>query len=397
MAPSVSTQPGAAAPHQQDWPSWRHDAERSGATKAALPAALKLLWKTQAAKQVEGSVADAWKDRIESIVTAPVVAKGVVYAAASDAGQVVALDGASGKELWRTTLGSRIDTPPTVEGGLCLAGCHDGWVYALRATDGALAWRARVAPVERRTPAFGLIESSWPVVGAVLVKGGVVYAAAGRSTETEGGIALVALDLGTGATRWAGVIGPGALRVNDALAWREGEVGWRYMRFSPATGARTFPEVLPTSKDYGGGAGQLEGAMIDGSWTITGNRKAGNAFGLGKLRDSLMVWSDATVVTTKAAFKRADETELWKVPFGRATPIDAMALAGNALVVAGHRRSRAGEMPAGWLSVLSLADGKRAADFDLDVMPAYDGLAVANGRVYVSLRDGSVACFGAAE
>lgn len=37
------------------------------------------------------------------------------------------------------------------------------------------------------------------------------------------------------------------------------------------------------------------------------------------------------------------------------------------------------------------------AEFALDAMPTYDGLAVGGGRVVVSLQDGHVLCLGKAD
>jgi hypothetical protein len=43
---------------------------------------------------------------------------------------------------------------------------------------------------------------------------------------------------------------------------------------------------------------------------------------------------------------------------------------------------------------VSLEDGKPQAEYPLDSPPAYDGLAVAGEKVYLSLEDGRVICFG---
>ncbi|MHC4432538.1 MAG: hypothetical protein ACYTBS_11930, partial [Planctomycetota bacterium] len=46
-----------------------------------------------------------------------------------------------------------------------------------------------------------------------------------------------------------------------------------------------------------------------------------------------------------------------------------------------------------WLA--SAKDGSKIAEYKLDAAPAWDGMAAANGRLFISLRDGSVRCFGA--
>ncbi len=234
--------------------------------------------------------------QLTSCLSAPVVAGRRVLAAGTDTGQVVALNAVTGEKLWSVLLGSRIDTPPTLYRGLALVGCHDGWVYALRAQDGQLAWRTRVAPWERRLVAFGAMESVWPAVGNVLVHDGLAYATAGRTSDSDGGVAIVALDPATGIQRWAKCIGPGALRLTDILVLRDGLVGWRYLKFDPKTGNAVGPTTV-SLKDYGGGGGKLEGAVIDGTWTRGVGRRSGGAFTFGKTTVNLMAWDDTLAVT----------------------------------------------------------------------------------------------------
>ncbi len=174
---------------QSDWPTYRHDPARSGHASCKVPATLK----------------QSWKVKLTGVgkLTPPVVAAGVVYVASVDTHQVHALKTADGSRLWTFTAGGRIDSPPTIAqaGALCIFGCRDGYVYCLRSSDGELVWRFRAARRDRRLGAYGQIESVWPVHGSVLVRGGRVYVAAGRSSFVDGGISLYALDLATGEIR----------------------------------------------------------------------------------------------------------------------------------------------------------------------------------------------------
>ncbi|MBN1343327.1 MAG: PQQ-binding-like beta-propeller repeat protein [Phycisphaerae bacterium] len=165
-----------------DWPTYRHDPERSGSTPSAVPAKIDQLWQTD----------------LGGKLTPPVACNGKLYVASIDQHRVCCLDAASGKTLWCQTAGGRIDSPPTIHKGLVLFGAADGWVYCLRASDGQLAWRFRAAPLERRIVAFGQLESAWPVHGTVLVKDDVAYVAAGRSSYLDGGIHLYGLEPETG-------------------------------------------------------------------------------------------------------------------------------------------------------------------------------------------------------
>jgi hypothetical protein len=175
-------QPIEAAANADEWPTFRHDAARSGATKTPVPTEVKPTW------QVD----------IGGKLTAPVIAGEQVLVASVDTHTVYALAAASGKTLWTFTAGGRVDSPPTAWQGRVLFGSADGWVYCLRAADGALAWRFRAAPQERRLVASEQVESAWPVHGSVLVDGGVAACVAGRSMFLDGGLHLVRLDPRTG-------------------------------------------------------------------------------------------------------------------------------------------------------------------------------------------------------
>jgi len=165
------------------WPTYRHDALRSGATAAAVPTELKCAWQTQ----LDG--------RLSSLVAA----EGKLFVAEVDRHSVCAVAAASGKLSWRFTAGGRVDSPPTYHAGAVLFGSADGWVYCLRAADGEVAWRFRVAPADRRIMAFEQVESLWPMHGSVLVQDGVAWCLAGRSMFLDGGMRLVRLDAATGA------------------------------------------------------------------------------------------------------------------------------------------------------------------------------------------------------
>ncbi len=165
-----------------DWPTFRYDAKRSGASPAA----------------VRPDAAPLWRTNIGGKLSAPVIADGKLFVASIDAHAVHALDAASGKKVWSFTTGGRVDSPPTIHRGRVLFGSRDGWVYCLQASDGQLVWRFRAAPKERKMMAFEQLESVWPVHGSVLVQKDVLYCVAGRSAFTDGGMRLLRLDPMTG-------------------------------------------------------------------------------------------------------------------------------------------------------------------------------------------------------
>ncbi|NOX54377.1 MAG: PQQ-binding-like beta-propeller repeat protein, partial [Planctomycetes bacterium] len=163
---------GPAPDPDADWPTFRHDNRRSGATRASVGERAERVWQTSIGRKVSAPIAVA--DR--------------VFVALVDEHGVVCLKADSGRHLWSYFVGGRIDSPPTYARGRLLFGSTDGWVYCLRASDGALVWRFRAAPAERLVGAFDQFESAWPVHGSVLVRDDTVYFVAGRSSELDGGL-----------------------------------------------------------------------------------------------------------------------------------------------------------------------------------------------------------------
>ena len=49
----------------------------------------------------------------------------------------------------------------------------------------------------------------------------------------------------------------------------------------------------------------------------------------------------------------------------------------------------------GILRIVSPLDGKMIADHKLDFIPVWDGMAAANGRLYLATKDGRIVCFQA--
>ena len=247
-----------------DWPTYRHDPARSGTTAATVSSDLTLSWKVP----------------LKGKLTAPVVARGQVFVAQTDAHTLYALDAGNGRMRWRYTAGGRIDSPPTAYKGMVLFGSKDGRVTCLRASDGRLVWRFLAAPVDRRIGGFDQIESAWPVHGSVLVDNDTAYFTAGRSTYLDGGIHVYALEPSTGKVLHKTVLGGPhrsvqgerdlaffILGANSDVLVSEG--GYLYMRQKKLTPAleEIHPEVLSSkgAQDVGLHVFSTSG-LLDGSW-----------------------------------------------------------------------------------------------------------------------------------
>lgn len=175
-----SEPPAEQAP--DDWPTFRHDNARGGATGTTVPVDLKRAWEANVGGRLSTMTASA----------------GRVFVASIDAHAIHALDAGTGKTLWTRAVGGRVDSPPTLWQGRVLFGSADGHVYCLRSSDGRLVWRFRAAPEDRRLMAHEQVESVWPVSGSVLVRDGVVYCVAGRAMWLDGGLRLLRLDAASG-------------------------------------------------------------------------------------------------------------------------------------------------------------------------------------------------------
>lgn len=168
-----------------DWPMYRANLERGGATTAAIQPGLKHAWSIPYGRKL----------------TQPVVGNDHVYLAVTDQHTVHALDINTGKSNWHFVAGGRIDSAPTLHGGLLFFGAADGWLYCLDAKTGDLAWQQRLAPMEQTIMVFGQLESSWPVHGSPLLYKGELYATAGRNSYLDGGIYFYRIDPATGEIR----------------------------------------------------------------------------------------------------------------------------------------------------------------------------------------------------
>jgi outer membrane protein assembly factor BamB len=51
----------------------------------------------------------------------------------------------------------------------------------------------------------------------------------------------------------------------------------------------------------------------------------------------------------------------------------------------------------GLLLVVSASDGKKLTEYKLESIPVWDGMAAANGRLYLATKNGKILCFAGNE
>lgn len=253
---SADGQPLASDPRplsSDEWPTYRHDSQRSGATDSAVSTLLEIAWRADIGTRPSGLV----------------VAGGKVLVAGVDTHTVHALNADDGGKLWKYTAGARVDSPPTLYNGLAIFGSADGRVYCLRAADGVLVWRLDAGPRRRLVTAFGQLESPWPVPGSVLVHDGRRWFAAGRSSYLDGGIHFYALDPAMGKVLHSDTIYSPDSETAKMSPETDGRLMSGLLNDIPATdGASVFIRQIAISSS-GARAGQhlyTTGGYLDPSW-----------------------------------------------------------------------------------------------------------------------------------
>jgi outer membrane protein assembly factor BamB len=403
-------------PHQ--WPTYRHDPQRSGATETSVDSELRLTW-TAELDQRPGALT---------------VAGGKVFTHCADAHRVCALHVRDGSRVWSFTAGARVSSPPTYYHGLAIFGADDGCVYCLRASDGELVWRFHAAPERRLVMEHSQLESAWPVLG-VLVQDGACWCAAGRSSYLDSGIYVYALDARSGQILHEQVVFspnpdtgkmaqepsaqqlPGLL--NDVPASNGVDVFIRQMCVSSESPRGSRRHLFTT-------AGYLDSSWFNRTfWKIgaaqtTGPMVLGDkvAYGIepftARSRDVLMQPGRHPYYLRCLAIDPPPVTKLDRKGrqvkgAGKNRPIweQRLKLRGTSLVRAGPTVIVAGSPdvvdPAdphgawegrqgGLIALFAAADGAPLGELTLPAPPIWDGLAVADGRVYLALQNGTIVC-----
>jgi outer membrane protein assembly factor BamB len=446
----------AADPQLSDWPLYRNDRWRSGSTKAKGPKDLRMIWSVKLAvdsdiapftQEPGGPILHDWRENpvIKGPLSAPTVANGMIYVTRPNAHEVLAVDMKSSKVRWRFTANGRVDTPPAIHKGLALFGTSAGFVYALRADTGEMVWRLQAAPSNERIVAYGQVESPWPVPGAVLVIKDIAYFAAGRQPLADGGILVFAVNPLNGERHWVHRLdtipqkgdyensgldfdpfdilhaeGDGIalsrwiiskdgkdMAVDKWNAFAKIDTGsgscyiprgsWTYgarhqHRF-PGEARRRPLTVFRDNKVFGSRNGTTElfrrdynledGEKFDSKW-ITGwaasgmARKGEKPYRTYRIADKAEWIQDLFTPEEQKAKPVKRGTQLYN-------RLHAIALADNALYVA-HEDGR--------LLKLSKDDGKQLSETKIPT-PSWDGMAIAEERIFITTQTGELVCLGA--
>ena len=146
-----------------DWPTYRHDGQRSGATGEEIDAAtLGRVWVWESAVPP----APAWHGPAKWNANGPAdkladtrdydkafqisVSGGLLYVASSGDDSVHGVDRLTGKDRWVFTTDGPVRIAPEIHAGNAYFRSDDGYAYCVDATTGALVWKFSPVPDVKR-------------------------------------------------------------------------------------------------------------------------------------------------------------------------------------------------------------------------------------------------------
>ncbi len=393
-----------------DWPTWRADAERSGYTAEQLPAKLSLAWTYKPLHPPQPS----WPrddrmlfDRANDVT----VGGGTLYFGSSADCRVMALDAATGAEKWTYFTNGPVRFAPAVWKDRIYAASDDGYLYCLSAADGSLIDKWRGGPSDEMILGNGRMVSRWPTRGAPAVRDGIVYFACGI-WQTDG-VYLLAIDAETGRLLWRNDEA-GKIYMPQPHGGANAESGVSAQGYLVATADRL---LVPTGRAVPAGfirdGGKFLYYHLQANGHIGGTQTAaigasfyngGSAFKTetGATEAKLGAGSFAkieggVVHATKRELKVLKVAEK-TVPDRKGTPVKALVhepvwslagVDGSAMTIAAGDTIYAG----GGTTVTAVDSKSQQAIWKTEVDGTPYGLAVANGRLYVSTDRGTIYCF----
>jgi len=409
-----------------DWPTWRHDAGRSGVTTEKLPARLHLLWSLRLP-----APRPAWPDsrlRFDEAYQ-PVIAGKLLFLGSSHNDSVCAYSTKTGKEKWRFYADGPVRAAPLALRGKLYFVSDDGYLYCLNARTGKLLWKFFGAHSGKKVLGNERLISMWPARGGPVIDGNNLYFGAGVWPFM--GAPIYCLNANTGKVIWqndrasmlyyemgergttsfGGTSPQGSLLIiNDKLIIPTGRA-WP-VSLDKKTG-RTLPYQHGCKETGGGGYSRLGSAgdfLVMGKYVFDITQWRPLVFNASPSRltpfnSMSLMDKDILYVSTKEGVEtynlknapmkkysggfgvrplRCDTKKLWTFP--SAKPITCMIKAGDRLyagrsmlVMAINTKSGAGKEKRSWKKRIS---GKPVE------------LAVADGKLFVSTLKGRIYCFG---
>ena len=180
-----------------DWPMYRKDTGRTAVCEAELPENLSFAW----SRQLPPLQPAFHHLRLQfDAGYEPVSAGGKVLLASSRTDSVTAYDAKSGEWVWTYRTNGPVRCAPAIWKDRVCFGSDDGHLYCVNLHNGDLHWKRQAASSDRRILGNRRFISVWPVRGGPVVDAGRVYFAAG--VWPFEGIFVYALEIATGEVIW---------------------------------------------------------------------------------------------------------------------------------------------------------------------------------------------------
>ena len=195
-----------------DWPTYQHDNSRSGVAGESLLTPFtegwvhrskhepRPAWRGEAKWDGYNKVYDMKSRQGFDYAYHTVIANGLLYFGSSADDKIYCLDAKTGKEKWIFFTEGPVRLAPTIADGRVFVGSDDGHAYCLDAATGKLIWKTRLGPKDYRIPGNGRIISRWPLRTGIVVIDNLAYCAAGMFPAE--GIYISAVDVRDGKIRW---------------------------------------------------------------------------------------------------------------------------------------------------------------------------------------------------
>jgi len=190
-----------------DWPMWRYDANRGGASPFELSPYLYRRWELRLPR-----LEQAWPDQGSRIdydrCYQPIVLGKTLFVGSSVTDSVTAYDTETGVMKWRFFADAPVrfapagwmDNPTDSRDDKVFAVSDDGCLYCLNANDGSVAWKFLGVPSGRKGIGNKRLGSLWPARGGPALLDGTLYFSAGIWPFM--GVFIYALDAATGDVIW---------------------------------------------------------------------------------------------------------------------------------------------------------------------------------------------------
>ena len=159
--------PSANRASAADWPMWRHDAARSGASPAVFPDELHLQWTLQLQEPMP-----AWPESQPKLnfdrFHEPVVSGQHLLLSSTVSESVCAFNTRTGRREWVSLTDGPVRFAPAIEGGRVYVTSDDGYLYCLDLQTGQRIWRVLGGPYRQQIIGNDRLISMWPVAGESL-------------------------------------------------------------------------------------------------------------------------------------------------------------------------------------------------------------------------------------